>query len=122
MRRARVLVHGRPAGVLEQLGNGRYRFVYLEEYQGEPVSFAMPIDKRVYEFESFPPFFDGLLPEGFQLDALLKGHKIDKNDYFTQLITIGADIVGAVTVEEDESVRHSVSHTSSSSGHSRGIR
>ena len=100
MRRARILVHGKQAGVLEDLENGRYRFVYLDEYQGEPVSFSMPTDKRVYEFESFPPFFDGLLPEGFQLDALLKGHKIDKNDYFTQLITIGADLVGAVTVEE----------------------
>ncbi len=53
-----------------------------------------------YTYASFPPFFDGLLPEGNQLDGLLKIRKIDKDDYFSQLMAVGGDLVGAVTVEE----------------------
>jgi serine/threonine-protein kinase HipA len=100
MRKARVSVHGNAAGVLEELDPRHYRFIYEQDYQGPPVSLSMPIHQRMYEFDSFPPFFDGLLPEGFQLEALLKQHKIDRHDYFTQLTTVGRDLVGAVTVEE----------------------
>ena len=60
----------------------------------------MPLSQREYEFESFPPFFDGLLPEGYQLEGLLKIGKIDRNDFFTQLISVGDDLVGNVTVKE----------------------
>ena len=100
MRRARVFVHGNVAGVLEELEAGRYRFVYDDAYAGAPISLSMPTHQRVYEFDAFPPFFDGLLPEGFQLEALLKQHKIDRHDYFAQLVTVGRDLVGAVTVRE----------------------
>jgi serine/threonine-protein kinase HipA len=34
------------------------------------------------------------------LEALMRFAKIDKDDFFTQLITVGRDMVGAVTVEE----------------------
>ncbi len=34
------------------------------------------------------------------LDALLRKYKIDRNDYFGQLIKVGQDVVGAVTIEE----------------------
>ena len=101
MRRAKVLVHGVPAGILEETDiKNQYRFIYNEGYKGESVSLTMPISQQIFEFNSFPPFFDGLLPEGVILDGLLKQKKIDKNDYFSQLIAVGADMVGAVTVEE----------------------
>ena len=60
----------------------------------------MPVEQKEFEFNEFPPFFDGLLPEGIMLESLLKQKKIDKTDYFSQLIAVGADMVGAVTVEE----------------------
>jgi serine/threonine-protein kinase HipA len=60
----------------------------------------MPPSQMIYEFDSFPPFFDGLLPEGYQLDGLLKFAKIDRNDLFAQLVTVGDDLVGNVTVKE----------------------
>ena len=47
-----------------------------------------------------PLFFEGLLPEGIMLEGLLKIGKIDKNDFFAQLIATGNDLVGAVTVKE----------------------
>ena len=101
MRRARVLVSGRPAAVLEELAPGQsYRVAYDQGYLGPPVSLTMPVEGRAFSFETFPPFFDGLLPEGVQLESLLRQRKIDRNDLFSQLVAVGADMVGAVTVTE----------------------
>jgi serine/threonine-protein kinase HipA len=100
MRKALIFVHGKKAGVLTEIEKGKYQFTYQSEYQGAPVSLAMPITKQHYEFTEFPPFFEGLLPEGIMLDALLRKCKIDKNDYFTQLLQVGKDTIGAVTIEE----------------------
>ena len=38
------------------------------------------------------------MPEGFQLEALLRLKKLDRNDKFGQLMLIGVDTVGAVTI------------------------
>ena len=100
MRKARILLYGKPAGILiEQDPQRLYVFEYSEEYQGPPVSLTMPLSQRRYEFKTFPAFFDGFLPEGPQLEALLRYAKLDRNDGFGQLIVVGADLVGAVTVE-----------------------
>lgn len=100
MRRARVLLHNRLAGELSEITPGRqYRFDYAPGYDGPPVSLTMPVARGSWEFDSFPPFFDGLLPEGVMLEALLREHKVDRGDSFAQLLVAGADTVGAVTVE-----------------------
>jgi serine/threonine-protein kinase HipA len=62
----------------------------------------MPAKQQVWEFDCFPPFFEGLLPEGFQLESLLRQMKIDRDDYFSQLLAVGRDMVGAVTVRPEE--------------------
>lgn len=101
MRTASIFVHNILAGELIELAQAKhYRFTYLENYVGEPVSLTMPIAQKVRDFEQFPPFFDGLLPEGIMLDGLLRGRKIDRSDMFSQLIACGADTVGAVTIFE----------------------
>jgi serine/threonine-protein kinase HipA len=101
MRRAKVYVKGIEAGILiEVKKDEEYLFEYLDQYNGLEVSRTMPIKEKVYKFDRFPPFFDGLLPEGIQLEGLLKIKKIDKNDYFSQLMAVGEDMVGAVTVKE----------------------
>ncbi len=101
MRRAEIAVLGVPAGVLEELEQGRrYRFSYLPSYEGSAVSLTMPTAQRVYEFDAFPPFFEGLLPEGMMLEALLRGCKLDRGDLFGQLLAVGTDMVGAVTARE----------------------
>ncbi len=102
MRRALVFVQDRPAGVLSESAEGAFVFAYDGGYQGPPVSFTMPTSQRQYHFKTFPPFFDGLLPEGFQLEALLRTEKIDKRDYFAQLVAVGADLVGDVTVKSEK--------------------
>jgi serine/threonine-protein kinase HipA len=101
MRTAKVFVNGKVAGQLKELDFGKkYSFEYIPAYLGDPVSITMPTQQSSYEFDTFPPFFDGLLPEGYQLDGLLKFRKIDKNDLFSQLMAVGDDMVGNVTVEE----------------------
>ena len=101
MRQAKVFINNKEAGVLTELEFGtNYRFEYLDGYAGIPVSLTMPTTQKTFEYNGFPSFFDGLLPEGFQLDALLKIRKIDRNDLFTQLLAVGEDMVGNVTIEE----------------------
>ena len=101
MRKAKIFVRGVEAGTLTELKRGKeYVFKYLNEYDGIEISRTMPTDVKVYKFNKFPPFFDGLLPEGIQLEGLLKIRKIDKNDLLSQLIAVGEDLVGVITVKE----------------------
>jgi len=101
VRRARVCVMGDPAGFLEEFDGGRHVFRYLEYYHGPPVSLTMPVAQREYSFDGFPPFFEGLLPEGDMLEGLLRQRKIDRADAFAQLVAVGGEMVGAVTVTEE---------------------
>ena len=100
MRRATVKIYDIRAGILTEDSPMLYTFQYDPGYSGPPVSLTMPVRDEPYAFKNFPPFFDGLLPEGVQLEGLLKKHKIDKSDYFQQLLVTGQDLVGAVTIEE----------------------
>ncbi len=103
MRKATVLVDRSVAGTLTEVEKGRkYKFEYRDAYSGEPVSLTMPVSQQVWEFDRFPPFFEGLLPEGFQLESLLRQMKIDRDDDFGQLLAVGRDMVGAVTVQPRE--------------------
>jgi HipA N-terminal domain len=103
MKRAKVFVNNRFVGYLEEIIKGKeYRFSYLEGYSGDAVSLTMPVSGKVYLFDRFPPFFEGLLPEGAMLEALLKKRKIDADDYFEQLLCVGKEVVGNVSIEKDE--------------------
>lgn len=95
------MVNGVPAGVLREIERGKeYVFRYDTGHSGSPVSLTMPVGDREMQFDDFPPFFDGVLPEGEMLEGLLRISKIDRDDLFSQLIAVGGDLVGAVTVEE----------------------
>lgn len=98
MRKGRVFFNGVPAGVLIE-EQGHYIFEYFPNYKGPSISRVLPRKNGHFEFHTFPPFFDGLLPEGVNLEAFLRKTKIDREDYFSQLLAAGHDLVGAVTVE-----------------------
>ena len=102
MRKARLRVNGEDAAIFEELGGGKYKVTYHPHYKGSAVSLTMPIRNMSYEYSQFPPFFEGLLPEGVMLEALLRKYKLDKIDYFGQLIKVGHDVVGAVSIEDLE--------------------
>ena len=99
-RGAVVRQHGIPAGRLGERAGGGWNFSYLPGYEGPPVSLALPLRGEPYDFAGFPPFLEGLLPEGPQLEAILRKHKIDRADCFRQLIIVGQDVVGSLTIEE----------------------
>jgi serine/threonine-protein kinase HipA len=99
MRRADVYQQGALAGTLEELDGARWRFSYVDAYGGLPVSLTMPVAKQVYEFDHFPSAFEGLLPEGIQLEAMLLRFKLDRSDLFGQLTMAGQDLVGSLTVK-----------------------
>jgi serine/threonine-protein kinase HipA len=99
MNKARVSVNRVFAGVLAELDNDKYSFTYEEKYNGPPVSLTMPIIKKKYDYDKFPSFFEGLLPEGEMLQPLLLKYKLDKKDYVSQLLKVGQDVVGAVSIE-----------------------
>ena len=99
-RKGYVYQQDEPAGILEELEDNRYRFRYLQAYRGNPVSLSMPLKVRTHMFEGFPTVFEGLLPEGVQLEALLSKLKIDRDDVFGQLLAVGEDTRGSLTIEE----------------------
>jgi len=99
MSTARVFQQDQLAGILESRDGGSFRFTYEPGFRGEPVSLTMPITQQIWEFAHFPPPFEGLLPEGGQLDALLRHRKLDRNDLFGQLIAVGQDVVGSLRIE-----------------------
>lgn len=99
MRSAEIYVDGHLAGYLEELERGKqYAVRYLPDYSALPISLTLPVSSNSYEFGTFPAFFEGLLPEGIQLEALLKNNKLDRYDLFGQLIAVGHDLVGNVEV------------------------
>jgi serine/threonine-protein kinase HipA len=97
---AMIHQHGRFAGVLKSAERGGWTFRYESDYDGPPVSLTLPVREDVYVFPEFPAFLDGLLPEGPQLEALLRNHKIDRQDTFRQLVTVGEDLIGSLSVQE----------------------
>lgn len=100
MKKAKILVNGQPAGELLEVEKGHlYKFSYMDGYDGPPVSLTMLTTTQIYEYDRFPPFFEGVLPEGLMLEGLLRQGKIDRSDLMTQLIRVGGDLVGNVTVE-----------------------
>jgi serine/threonine-protein kinase HipA len=99
MKSANIFQKNELAGQLDARDDGSYRFTYKVGYRGEPVSLTMPTSQPVWEFSRFPSPFEGLLPEGVQLDALLRIRKLDKNDLFGQLLAVGQDVVGSLRIE-----------------------
>ncbi len=101
MKKADVFVNNVKAGVFTEIVfQYDYEFTYEPEYQGNPISLTMPLKTKHYTFKSFPAVFEGLLPEGVQLQALLRDKKINRSDLFTQLLVCGADCIGAVSVRK----------------------
>ena len=102
MKSSKIYNFGELAGRLYELEKGKsYKFIYDENYKGSSISQTIPISQREFEYTEFPPFFDGLLPEGSQLENLLRQTKTDRNDFFSHLVIVGGDLVGAITVEEE---------------------
>jgi len=101
MRKADVLMHGIPAGVLEETEDG-YRFHYLRDYlsnpNAKPISLTLPLTDKIYFDKRLFPFFDGLIPEGWLLNIAEQTWKIDPRDRMALLLACCRDCIGAASV------------------------
>jgi serine/threonine-protein kinase HipA len=100
--KAAVFYSNQRAGTLSKHGK-KYLFAYEVDYLKsagvQPVSVSLPLRLEPYEWNVFPPFFDGLLPEGWLLDLTSAKYKIDRGDKFALLLAVGGHTTGAVHVE-----------------------
>lgn len=101
MRKAEILLHDKPAGLLEELDHG-YRFTYSGAYLKDPgavsASLALPLRAEPFEDKRLFPFFDGLIPEGWLLEIAEKTWKIDPRDRMGLLLACCRDCIGAAGV------------------------
>ena len=102
MRRARVYYKGTPAGTLEELDEGGYRFTYDRDFlkSGEPVSLTLPLREKPFESDELFSFFAGLVPEGWYLHVVSRTVKVDEGDTFGLLLKTCEDCIGAVGIRE----------------------
>lgn len=100
-RRATVLLHGVPVGVLEETPDG-YRFQYSDTHiaiGGRPISASLPVQRLPFFEKQLFPFFEGLLSEGELRKIQSRLSHISENDGFGLLLaTCTEDAPGAVTI------------------------
>ena len=101
MSKALVLYKGKRAGILEETDEGyefRYNKEYLADTDADPVSLTLPLSEKPYKSPVLFPFFDGLIPEGWLLDVVLRNTDISELDRFSLLLLCCKDCIGAVSV------------------------
>src|SRR5690554_2031404 len=99
--RAQVKMRGVPAGMLKRSGSTvtfQYDTRYLQLRQ-PPLSLSLPLRKEPFVSEGLPPFFSGLVSEGWLKRVQAREQRIDPEDNFSLLVHNGGDLPGAVSIE-----------------------
>jgi len=73
---------------------------YLKAEDASAVSLTLPLQEEPYTSKTLFSFFDGLIPEGWLLDAVTKNWKVDRNDRFGLLLIACKDCIGNMTIRE----------------------
>ena len=100
-REGKVLYGGIEAGRVWQddIGYGfAYHPIYLAMPHAQPISLTLPLQEASYLSKTMIAFFDGLIAEGWLLEADLKVWHLDRRDRMGLLLTVCQDCVGAVSV------------------------
>ena len=104
-RSAYVFVQNRFAGILSEYEEG-YRFTYDEAYASDThacaVSLTLPVRGEPYRSRTLFAFFDGLIPEGWLLEAAIRNWKLDRRDRFGLLLAVCLDAVGDVSIRKEK--------------------
>src|SRR5579883_2495385 len=99
MKRAQVWIDHKLAGYfIEKERGARYEFQYLEGYDGPSLCETMPTTQQIVKFDHFPMFFVSFLPEGKELETLLKKTHLDRDDLFEILMCVGTESSGSITI------------------------
>ena len=90
-----------PVGLLEGEG-ARVSFTYLAEYLGQdgalPLSMSLPLQEAPYGDLPTRSYFENLLQENTELEAVLRREGLDRDDLAGILAHTGKDCSGAVSV------------------------
>jgi serine/threonine-protein kinase HipA len=100
--RAMVFYKDKKAGLLiKREGSFEFEYdsAYLNDSGSKPISLSMPLEQKRFFSKNLFSFFENLLPEGFLLEMTVSKLKIDKNDKYNLLLHVGADTVGAVSIQ-----------------------
>ena len=101
MRQAHIFYKDQLAGILTENDAGyefRYFLEYLSMETARAVSLTLPVQEEAYTSPVLFPFFDGLIPEGWLLDVVLRNTDISILDRISLLLTCCKDCIGAVSV------------------------
>ena len=93
---------GRDVGLLSLDRHGEMRFGYSETWLADetapPVSFSLPKRQEPFSRREARPFFEGLLPEEEQREAIAAALGISKGNEFRLLESLGGEVAGALTL------------------------
>jgi len=105
-KRALVLFNDVPCGYLSS-NDDCFEFVYSGDYlsskDARPVSLSLPLREEPYTSPTLFPFFDGLIPEGWLLDVLVRINGVNPLDRYELLMLSGLDTIGAISVRRLDS-------------------
>jgi len=86
--------------------HGAMRFTYdsgwIADGSAPPVSFSLPKRPESFSTRLCLPFFEGLLPEGVQRDAVAAALGVSASNTFRILAGLGAELAGALTLLPDQ--------------------
>lgn len=93
---------GVQVGVLSTDRSGDTQFRYLDTWLFRdgalPVSHSLPLREAPFTQRESRPFFDGLLPEEAQRDAVAAALGVSKGNHFKLLEELGGEVAGALTL------------------------
>ncbi len=106
MQEANVYLRDQLAGRLTQRDRGytfRYLAAYLDRDDAEEIALSLPLQSTPFETDHhLPPFFDGLIPEGWMLQLAVREFGVKSTDRFGLLLATGLTPIGAVRVERHD--------------------
>ena len=88
----------RRIGCIQRDDHGSTEFRYDADYDGPPLSLALPVRAEAYGDTRSRAFFSNLIFESPQRHLILEKYQLDPADYAGMLAHIGADCPGAVSV------------------------
>lgn len=89
-------------GVLALDRHGAMRFAYDDDWLADdaapPLSLSLPKRPGSFSHRRCAPFFDGLLPEGSERDAVARALGVSPDHTFGILAGVGGEVAGAVSL------------------------
>ena len=93
-------------GTITQDDDNKFIFEYddkwYDDLNSKSISLTLPKSQKKYESNILFPFFDGLIPEGYLLEAAIKKFNISSNDRMSLLLKTCDNPIGIVSVKENK--------------------